>query len=224
MLKNSVCGLHELVQNIGIRAAGGQYCADLLAEVIVRRSEADALYICLRLHCNMAERVTEVDLHPRLLGKGRKLGVVKQGSDYLVGYSAVYRACRVREDTFFLKGHVALLIGDHIAAIRNVAGVELYARRRGLERCATRVVKIRVAAEDGHYRRIASRGQTARNVKNAADLAACGKLVDKGLFCIFKRSQAAELGNRVIGHAVAYYENVFHCYHSLLWDSEYETL
>ena len=43
MLKNAVCRLHKLAQDLCILAACGQYCADLLAEVIVRRSKADAL-------------------------------------------------------------------------------------------------------------------------------------------------------------------------------------
>ena len=192
--------------------------------MIVRRRKADALYIGLRLHGDVAERVSEVYLHTGLLGKGRKLRVVKQGGDYLVGDRAVYGACRVREDALFLKGHVSLLIGDHVAAVCNVAGIELYARRRGLERSAACVVKLRIAAEDGHNRRVASGGQTVRNVQNAAYLAACGKLVNKGLFCIFKRSQTAELRDRVVGYTVTYYENVLHRYHSLLRNLEYESL
>ena len=210
MLKNAVCRLHKIAQDICVFAAGGQYRTDLLAEVIVRRSKADAFYIGLRLHGDVAEGVAEVHLHARFLGKRRKLGIVKQRGDYRVGHLAVNGSCRVRKDALFLKGHVALLIGDHVAAIGNVACIELYAGRRGFKRCASRVVKVRVAAENGHYRRIASGRQAARNVQHAADLAVRGKLVDKRFFCIFKRSQAAELGNGVIGHTVSYYKNVFH--------------
>lgn len=222
VLKNAVCRLHKLAQHLCILAACGQYRADLLAEVIVRRSKADALDIGLRLHGDMAEGVAEVHLHAGFLGKRRKLGIVKQRGDYRIGHLAVNGACRVREDALFLKGHVALLIGDHIAAIGNVACVELYAGRRGFKRRASRVVKVRVAAENGHYRRIAAGRQPARNIQHAADLAACGKLVDKRLFCIFKRRQAAKLGNGVISHAVSNYKNVFH-FISLL-ALEYEIL
>ena len=89
----------------------------------MRRDEPDAGYIRLRLNGNVPEGVTEINAHSGILGKLGKLGVIKQLGDYLIGNRAVYRACRVGQNALFLKGHIALLAGDHIAAIGDIAGV-----------------------------------------------------------------------------------------------------
>ncbi len=192
MLKNAVCCFHELKQHPGVIAAGREDSPYLLAEMVMRRGKANTLDIRLRLHGDMPERMPEVYLHSRLLGKRRKLGVAEKRSYYLVGHFSVYGARRVRENTLFGKRHAALLVGDHIAAVCNIAGGKLYAGRGSLERGSARVVEVGVAAENGHYCGVAARRQTVRHIQNAADLAACGKSVDKRLFGVFKRRETAE--------------------------------
>ena len=120
----------------------------------------------------------------------------------------------MREDSLFLKGHVALLICHHVAAVGDVACLELYAGGGGLKGRPAGVVELGVAAENGHYRGVAAGRQAAGHVQNAAHLAPGGELVDKGLFRILQRGQPAELGNGIISHTVADYKYIFHVFTS----------
>ena len=201
---------HQLAQHVGIRAAGGQDGADLLAEVVVRRGEPDALDVHVALHREVAERRALVDDHAGLLGQRAEVGVVKEHRHKLVRLAALDAARAVGDDVLVLERHVLIGVGDHVAAVARVAGGELYAGRRRLERGAAEKVLARRAAEDGHDGRVAAGGEALGHVAHAAEDAVAGEIVDRVLFRSFQRRAAAERVERVVGHAVADDENVFH--------------
>ena len=58
---------HQVVQHVGIFAAGGQILPDGLAQMVVGRDQADALYVRAALHRDLAECRKAVDHHLRRL-------------------------------------------------------------------------------------------------------------------------------------------------------------
>ena len=210
LVENVERAAHELAQHVGIRAAGGQDGADLLAEVVVRRSELNALDVHVALHREVAERRALVDDHAGLLGQRAEVGVVKEHRHELVRLAALDAARAVGDDVFVLERHVLIGIRDHVAAVARVAGGELNAGRRRLERGAAEKVLARRAAEDGHDGCVAAGGEALGHVAHAAEDAVAREGVDRVLFRCFERRAAAERVERVVGHAVADDENVFH--------------
>ena len=201
---------HQLAQHVGIRAAGGQDGADLLAEVVVRRGELYAPDVHVALHREVAERRALVDDHAGLLGQRAEVGVMEEHRHELVRLAALDAARAVGDDVLVLERHVLIGVGDHVASVARVAGGELYAGRRRLERGAAEKVLARRAAEDGHDGRVAAGGEALGHVAHAAEDAVAGEIVDRVLFRCFERRAAAKRVERVVGHAVADDENVFH--------------
>ena len=201
---------HELTQHVGIRAAGGQDGADLLTKVVVRRREPDALDIHMALHRDVAERRALVHDHAGLLGQRAEVRVGKERRHELVRLAALDAARAVGDDVLVLERHVLIGIRDHVAAVARVAGGEPDAGGRRLKRSAAEKVFARRAAEDGHDGRVAAGGETVGHVAHAAKHTVTRKVVDRVLFRRFQRRAAAERVERVVGHAVADDENVFH--------------
>ena len=201
---------HQLAQHVGIRAAGGQDGADLLAEVVVRRGELYAPDVHVALHREVAERRALVDDHAGLLGQRAEVGVVKEHRHELVRLAALDAARAVGDDVLVLERHVLIGVGDHVASVARVAGGELYAGRRRLERGAAEKVLARRAAEDGHDGRVAAGGEALGHVAHAAEDAVAREGIDRVFFRCFERRAAAERVERMVGHAVADDENVFH--------------
>ena len=210
LVENVERAAHELAQHVGIRAAGGQDGADLLAEVVVRRGEPDASDVHMALHREVAERRALVDDHAGLLGQRAEVGVIEEHRHKLVRLAALDAARAVGEDVLVLERHVLIGIRDHVAAVARVAGGEPDAGRRRLERGAAEKVLARRAAEDGHDGRVAAGGEALGHVAHAAEDAVAREVVDRVLFRCFERRAAAERVERVVGHAVADDENVFH--------------
>ena len=201
---------HELAQHVGIRAAGGQDRSDLLAEVVVRRGEPDALDVHMALHREVAERRALVHDHAGLLGQRAEIRVRKERRHELVRLASLDAACAVRDDVLVLERHVLIGIRDHVAAVARIAGSEPDAGGRRLKRGAAEKVFARRAAEDGHDGRVAAGSETVGHVAHAAKHAVTCKVVDRVLFRRFQRRAPAERVERVVGHAVADDENVFH--------------
>ena len=134
---------HELTQHVRIRAAGGQDGADLLAEVVVRRGKPDALDVHMALHRKVAERRALVHDHAGLLGQRAEIRVGKERRHELVRLASLDAARAVGDDVLVLERHVLIGIRDHVAAVARVAGGELNAGRRRLERGAAEKVLAR---------------------------------------------------------------------------------
>ena len=166
---------HELAQHVGVRAAGGQDGADLLAEVVVRRGELNALDVHVALHREVAERRALVDDHAGLLGQRAEVRVVKEHRHELVRLAALDAARAVGDDVLVLERHVLIGIRDHVAAVARVAG-----------------------------------GKAVGHVAHGAEHAAARKVVDRVLFRRLERRATAERVKRMVSHAVADDENVFH--------------
>ena len=210
LVENVERAAHELAQHVGVRAAGGQDGADLLSEVVVRRGELNALDVHVALHREVAERRALVDDHAGLLGQRAEVGVVKEHRHELVRLAALDAARAVGDDVLVLERHVLIGIRDHVAAVARIAGGEPDAGRRRLERGAAEKVLARRAAENGHDGRVAAGGEALGHVAHAAEDAVAREGIDRVFFRCFERRAAAERVERMVGHAVADDENVFH--------------
>ena len=194
----------------------------------MRRGEPDALDVHVALHRKVAERRALVHDHAGLLGQRAEIRVRKERRHELVRLAALDAARAVGDDVLVLERHVLIGIRDHVAAVARVAGGELNAGRRRLKRGAAEKVFARRAAEDGHDGRVAAGSETVGHVAHAAEHTVTRKVVDRVLFRCFERRAAAERVERVVGHAVADDENVFHTVslfsedfspQSVLWDA-----
>ena len=194
----------------------------------MRRGEPDALDVHMALHRKVAERRALVHDHAGLLGQRAEIRVRKERRHELVRLAALDAARAVGDDVLVLERHVLIGIRDHVAAVARIAGSEPDAGGRRLKRGAAEKVFARRAAEDGHDGRVAAGSETVGHVAHAAKHTAARKVVDRVLFRRFQRRAAAERVERVVGHAVADDENVFHTVslfsedfspQSVLWDA-----
>ena len=194
----------------------------------MRRGEPDALDIHMALHRKVAERRALVHDHAGLLGQRAEIRVRKERRHELVRLAALDAARAVGDDVLVLERHVLIGIRDHVAAVARVAGGEPDTGGRRLKRGAAEKVFARRAAEDGHDGRVAAGSKAVGHVAHAAKHTVTRKVVDRVLFRCFERRAAAERVERVVGHAVADDENVFHTVslfsedfspQSVLWDA-----
>ena len=84
------------------------------------------------------------------------------------------------------------------------------ARGRKLQRSAPRKILARVAAENAHDGRVAPGGEALGYGLAETELTALAERIEKRLPAGLKGRFAAQFRKGVVGHAVAYYEDVFH--------------
>ncbi|MPN52060.1 hypothetical protein SDC9_199712 [bioreactor metagenome] len=119
------------------------------------------------------------------------------------------------EDFFLLKGHRAVLIGYHIAAVRDIAGSQLDPAGRGLQGGPSGIAYPGVSPEDGEDSRITAGRQALRTVFHRTDLALCGQVVYIRNGGGLKRSPVPQRGYGIIRHTVTDDEYVLHYNHFL---------
>ena len=210
MLQHAVGKAHEVGKDLGLRAAAREQRTDDFAKVVVRRDKGHATRVAMVAHRQRAERGAGVNVHIRGAERGGKFRIGVERGDYIERVLPRDGTGGVGEDTLFLKGLVARLKGDEIAAKRRVARDELQTDGGGLHRRAAGKMLERVAAEDGENGGLAARGQRLGAVDGAADRAARGERIDGGNGGVFQRRFAAEGFDGVIRHAVSDDNDVFH--------------
>ena len=99
-----------------------------------------------------------MDHHARLLGGLLEDRVLEEVGDQLDGLLSFNRPAGVGEDFLFLKGQVTVLIGHHIAPVRDVPGLQLDAGGSGLQRGAAGVAEVGVGPENGQDGGVAAGG------------------------------------------------------------------
>ena len=133
-----------------------------------------------------------------------------QPFDQRDGGLAVDGAGAVGEDPLLIEGSVAVLKGDHIAAVADLARGDLDIAAGCLQGAAAGEVNLGIASEDGQNGRVAAGGQISGHVHDGAELRFDCDRINKGLFHSLQRSAVSQGGNGIVRHAVADQKNIFH--------------
>ena len=210
VVQDLVGQLHQVLQYLGVVVAGGQQGADDLAQVVVGRDEFDAHDVRAGLHRNVPEGSGGMHDHPGLLGSGLEFGVVEQVRDQLNGLVALDGAAGVGEDLLLFKGQVAVFQSDHVAAIRNVTGLELDAGGSSFQRGAAGIAHVGVCAENGQDGGVTAGGQAVGAVDDVAHLALGGQGIHHGNAGVLEGGLVVQGGDGVVCHAVTDDEDILH--------------
>ena len=210
VVQDLVGQLHERFEHLGVVVARGEQGTNDLSQMVVGGKQGDPGDGGPGLHGDVPERGGGVDHHAGLLGGLLEGGVPEEVGNQLDRLVPFNGTAGVGEDALFLKGEVAVLIGDHVAPIGNVSGLELDACGGSLQGGAACVADIGVCPENGQDGGVAAGGQTGGAVDHIAHLTLGGQPIHDGDGGVLKGGFVVQGGDGIVSHAVSDDQDVFH--------------
>ena len=201
---------HQIPEGLGVLIAGEGVVPHPLAQDIMGRRGHQALDVAAALLGDMAEGGRGRNGHPGRVQRGAEFRNLAEGRDDGHGALAVDGTGVVGEDLFIVKGTVAVLHGNHIAAEAGAARLHGHAAAGGLQGAAARKIPQGITAENGQDGGVAAGGQGLGHSQHAAQEAVLGQSVNGGLGCRFQRRLSVQLRQRIVRHAVADHKDILH--------------
>ena len=202
---------HEAGKDLRPLIPAGKQVPAGLAQVVMGRDKGDAGHVAPVLHRQLPEGREGVDLHPRRLQRPGKPGIAEQHVHDRQGRGPVDGAGAVGEDPFLSQRHLPVLQGDEIAAEGRVPGHQPDAGSRRLHRGTAGKICPRIAAENGQNGRLASRLHPLRHRPHTPHNPVGGQGVNGRDLRRLKGRPPSQGRHRIVRHAVADDQKIFHC-------------